>query len=109
MLVADGWNIKTLNPREEGDEPTPYIPVTVRFDVVPPNVYMITSTGRIRLDEENVALLDFANIENVDLIIRAYEWSVNGKSGIKAYLKSLYATIEEDELERKYSRMGQED
>lgn len=107
MLAADGWNVKTLEPREEGDEPTPYIPVAVRFDVVPPTVMMITSTGRARLDEETVAVLDYANIENVDLIIRAYEWSVNGKSGRKAYLKSLYATIEEDELERKYARMEQ--
>jgi hypothetical protein len=108
MLAADGWNVKVLEPREEGDAPTPYIPVTVRFDVVPPNVVMLTSTGRARLDEDTVAVLDFANIEKIDLIIRAYEWSVNGKTGIKAYLKSMYATIEEDELERKYAKMGQE-
>lgn len=109
MLAADGWNIKVLEPREEGDAPTPYIPVTVRFDVVPPNVVMITSTGRARLDEDTVAVLDFANIEKIDLIIRAYEWSVNGKTGIKAYLKSMYITIEEDELEKKYATMGQTD
>ena len=107
-LLADGWNVKSTNPREEGDEPTLYIQVSVRYDVMPPNVFMITSAGRVRLDEETIAMLDWANIEKVDLIIRAYNWVIGEKSGVKAYLKSMYVTIEEDELEKKYARMGQE-
>jgi hypothetical protein len=32
---------------------------------------------------------------------------VNNKSGIKAYLQSIYVTIEEDALEKKYSELEQ--
>lgn len=103
MLLNDGWNVKYLKAREEGDEPQPYLPVGVRFDVMPPTIVMITSSGRARLDDDSVAVLDWANILTVDLIVRAFIWNVGDKSGTKGYLKSMYVTIEEDELEKKYA------
>jgi len=105
-MLADGWNVKYLSPRE-GDEDaveTPYIQVTVSFKNRPPNIMLITSAGRTHLSEDNVAILDWADIRTCDLVARAYEWTVNGKSGIKAYLKTMFITIEEDELERKYAQ-----
>jgi len=64
---------------------------------------MLTSTTRTQLDEASVEVLDWADFKTVDLIARGYEWSVNGKSGVKAYLQSMFITIEEDALERKYA------
>lgn len=107
-MLEDGWNVKYLDAREEGDEPTPYIGVSVKFEVRPPRIVMITSTARTALDEESVETLDWADIQTVDLIARGYEWSVNGKSGVKAYLQSMFITIEEDALERKYAFYGEE-
>ncbi len=103
QLEEDGWNVKYLKPREENEEPTPYLQVTVAFKGRPPSVYMITSKGKTRMEEETLELLDYVDIRQADMILNPYAWTVNGKSGIKAYLKNLYITVEEDELDRKYS------
>lgn len=102
-MLKDGWNVRYLEAREEGEEETPYITVAVNFKNWPPRVVMMTSRVRTHLVEETVEVLDWANIEKVDLICRAYEWTVGDKSGVKAYLKSMFVTIEEDFLERKYA------
>jgi hypothetical protein len=102
-LEKDGWNVKYLKAREEGDEEQPYLQVSVNFDGRPPKVAVITSRGRTHLGEREVEMLDWADIRTCDLIVRPYHWNVNGKTGIKAYLQSLFATIEEDELELKYA------
>jgi hypothetical protein len=109
-MAADGWNVKWLKPREddeaEGEEETPILSVSIRYDVFPPNVTLVTSGNRTQLDESNIEMLDFADISNVDLIVRPYTWQVQGKTGIKAYVKTMFVTIEEDELVKKYSQMG---
>lgn len=107
-MLADGWNIKYLKPREDDEEgeETPWLSVSVNFDKGrPPKIMLVTSRGRTALDEDSVETLDWADITNVDLIVRPYTWEVSGRTGIKAYLQSMYVTIDEDELERKYSEM----
>lgn len=103
VMAQDGWNIKSLKPREEGEEGALYLPVAVNFTNRPPRIVMLTSRTRTNLDESSVELLDYADIEKADLIVNPFNWEANGKQGVKAYLKSLFVTIAEDELERKYA------
>lgn len=104
-MIEDGWNVKRLRPREGDETGTPYIQVSVGFKGRPPRMVMITSKGRVDLSQESCILLDWADIETVDLIIRPYHWVVSGRTGVKAYLKSIFVVIKEDYLELKYSNV----
>ena len=101
-LQEDGWNVRWLKPRDDQEDEQAYMQVMARFDNYPPKIIMITSRGKTTLDEESVGLLDWAEIENVDLIISPSNWNVDGRSGIKAYVKSMYVILVEDEFEKKY-------
>ena len=101
-LIAQGWNLKILQPRDEEDEPAYCLSVKVMFGKIPPKVYMIANRKKTLLDEETIGLLDHAEIENADLIIRPYNWNVNGKSGIKAYVQTMYVELRVDKFASKY-------
>lgn len=112
-MTEDGWNVKWLEPREgadEGETPQAYLQVKMRYDKGrPPKVVLITSRGKTNLEEGEVEMLDWADILNVDLIFRPYPWTMrDGRSGLTAYLQSMYVTIEEDELERKYADQNEQ-
>jgi hypothetical protein len=111
QLVADGWNVKQLTAREEDEEDQPYLQVSVGYKAYPPRIVMIgaQSGSRTELGEGEVELLDSVEVHHVDLIIRPYNWEVSGKTGKKAYLKSLFITIVEDPLELKYAQRPETD
>lgn len=107
-LIDDGWNIRVREPRDDSESPRHYIQVAVRFDNIPPTVYMVTKRKKVKLDEESIDALDFAEIRNIDLIIHPHNWIIqegtkNEKSGVKAYLRTMYVVIDEDEFAEKYA------
>lgn len=108
MLQQEGWNVKFLKDREDGDGPQPYIQVAVSYKSRPPKIAMVTSKGISYLGEDQVEILDWVDIETADITINPYEWVVNGMSGIKAYLQTLYVKIEEDYLQMKWESWADE-
>lgn len=110
-LKADGWNVKTRPPRNEDDDVLNYLPVKVKYGKIPPIACLITSRGKTRLTEETIGQLDWARIKNIDLIVRPYIYPETPlrPSGIAAYLKSIYVTIQEDALEEKYGKIPDAD
>lgn len=106
-MVEEGWNVKYFQPKNEGEDPIPWISVSVNYNNIPPNIILISSSGKTRLSEDNVDMLDWAQLSNVDVSINPRRWINDaGKTCIKAYLKSMYATVYEDELDLKYAEIN---
>jgi hypothetical protein len=104
-LRADGWNVKDWTGKEEGDDTLYFIKVKVSFKFKPPRLVLITSRGRVPLDEETCDMLDWQEYEFIDVIISASHYTISGRSGISAYLKTGMFVVAEDELEKKYAHL----
>lgn len=112
QLQEDGWKVKWPRVNDQDDDSRdPYIPVTVRFfgqgterDGRDPKIFVRNSVNDpfVEYTEKMVSNLDNAEIENLDVVIRPREWEMNGKSGVKAYLKSMWVTLLQDEFYGKY-------
>lgn len=101
-LQEDGWNIRWLTPKNDDDLLIPYLQVKVKYGKIPPKIYLVTRKSKTLVDEETIQILDWAEIKNIDIIIRPFNWEVNGKTGVKAYVKSMYVTLQEDDFTEKY-------
>lgn len=109
QLTDDGWNVKMKPARDDENALFCTLPVTVRFDILPPRIYLISGKTKTELDEDSVGALDYAEIEKIDLTINPRHYDVNGKTGIKAYLKSMYVTVVQDELASEYHDFDDEE
>ena len=105
QMEKDGWNVRWLKSKDyEDEEPQGMISVKINFGNYPPNIVLVSDGKMSKLSEENINVLDFAELETVDLILNGYDWKVSGKRGIKAYLKTGYFVMAVDELAKKYSQ-----
>lgn len=102
-LKREGWNIKQFNPSPDSDEePAHFISVKVSYNNIPPHIYLCTSKNKTLLNEDTVGQLDYAEISNVDIVITPYQYEMSGRTGISAYVKTMYVTVVEDEFASKY-------
>lgn len=100
-LESQGWNIHWPKPIESDadHERNPFLKVRVNFNWKGLKIVMIVNGKPEFLDEDNVGVLDTADLENVDVSISPYEYEP-GK--ISASLASMYATVRTDEFMAKY-------
>ena len=105
-LEAIGWNVKwpKVKVLEEGeiDQRQPYLPIKITFDNFPPKVVLIAGEHITQIGEAEMQVLQYADIITSDLVIRPFQYDFLGKTGIKAYCKALYVTIETDAFADKY-------
>ena len=60
---------------------------------------MITPRGKSPIEERAVKILDWADIEKVDITMRPFK---NREGLANGYLQTLYVTVRPDDFEEKY-------
>ena len=103
-LKKEGWNIKE-RPLQEGADPSEQewtLPVKLNMNRYT-QVWLIVGNHKTLLNEDTVAQLDVVDIVNCDISIRPYEWEMSGRTGITAYVDSMYVTIRENKFAEKYA------
>ena len=103
-LIAEGWNVKFLAPKEPEEDGAYILKVAVSYMYNPPKIFMVNGDTVTPIDEDTVGELDYADIAYCDLTITPYHWELNGKSGIKAYLKTMYVNVIPDTFAAKYNK-----
>lgn len=108
-LLEEGWRVKQLKPREEGEEGDYHLKVTVNYKKGrPPRCVLISSSNRTELGGDEVGILDSVDIKRADVFINGW-WSDMAGGGYGGFLKTALITINEDELEMKYAEMQNAD
>ena len=103
-LKQEGWNVKE-RPLQEGADSSEQewtIPVKLNMNRYT-QVWLIVGNHKTLLNEDTVAQLDVVDIVNCDISIRPYEWEMSGRTGITAYVDSMYVTIRENKFAEKYA------
>ena len=103
-LRQEGWNVKD-RPLQEGADDSEQewtLPVKLNMNRYT-QVWLIVGNHKTLLDEDTVSQLDVVDIVNCDISIRPYEWEINGRTGITAYVDSMYVTIRENKFAEKYA------
>lgn len=106
-LRQEGWNVKE-RPLQEGADDSEQewtLPVKLNMNRYT-QVWLIVGKRKTLLDEDTVSQLDVVDIANCDISIRPYEWEMNGRTGITAYVDSMYVTIRENKFAEKYADLG---
>lgn len=98
-----GWNVKIKPPRDEDDSPFMYLKVKIKFSARGPKVFLISNGKKIALDEESISMLDHIEIERVDLDIRPYDDTFQGRGFRSAYLDVMYVTQKNDRFAERYA------
>lgn len=106
-LIDREWPVKRLKPREDEEVGRPILDIRVKFgEFRPPAVFVISQGQKQLWTEDMVGMLDGLDLANMDIQLRPFEWRMpNGTSGIKAYLSKAFITLQEDDLDRKYSEI----
>lgn len=88
-MWEEGWYVRH-KPQYAGRDYEYTLEVHFRFDKYPPHITVKTYDGEsVSITADNVNILQTADIETCDVVIRPYNWEKDGNKGVSAKLDSM--------------------
>jgi len=110
QLEADGWKIKYTRPSEEWEQKG-FMKVNIMFGKYPPKVGLASKAAGLEMivDETQLDRFDGFEFDNIDLVIRPYNYPAKGNrpGGVTAYVQEAVFVLKESDLMNKYANYGQ--
>lgn len=107
-LRQQGWSIREMPGYEEGDPSEFLLKVKISYRFEAPKIYLIKTnpetgvTRKYRCEQRDLADITRRTTKKIDVIIKPNFWSHGQSSGITAYVKELYATVEQSRFADRY-------
>lgn len=109
QLIADGWKIREQQIDDEGHIryllEAKFTFRTRNGQPRDPKIFIVRNDRLVHMTEETIDTLDRADILSVDAVLGASYWEWGGRSGITAYINSMYITIKDNPVDEKYRKM----
>lgn len=108
MLLDRGFNVKDyVNKNRPDEDPMHYLQIKVRFNDFGPMVqqYVEGSGTPVTLDQDDIGVLDNAEIMDCVIKIRPYDYTMpDGSKGVAAYLTELAVQIPQNKFTERTER-----
>lgn len=104
-LKDQGWAIREMPGYEEGDPPEFLLKVKISYKYEDPKIFLIKGNRKYRCDKRDLADITRATTENIDVIVTPSRWVHGANSGVSAYAKELYATVQQSRFAAAYQDM----
>lgn len=116
-LVKAGFKVRQTSPRPDDDpdtfRPDYYVTALLKYRdkngkamKYPPKVYLVSDNGMpVLLDEESVSTIDHIRVQNVNVILNAYEYDPVAHS-MSLYIRTMYVEqgLDDDPYAARYRR-----
>lgn len=103
-LIAEGWNVRRMDPREEGDPYEYLLKVKISYKYAPPPIFFLKGERRFRVEHQaDLVEIQRSTCEQIDVIISPNPWVHGRDSGVSAYVKEMYVKIKESRFAAKYA------
>lgn len=93
-----GWNVRERVNRDDETYYTLDVKVAYNDKAPHPEAEIISNNKSTFIGEDEIGMLDYAEVDRTDVVIAPYHYTFNGQEGVSAYLRKIRVWLASDGL-----------